>query len=68
MRSTALGWGGGAGRIGGILAPVAGGFALSQHFSLQLTLALAATLPLVVALLMLLLNRVGRPLDAGPGA
>lgn len=58
MRSTALGWAGGAGRIGGVVAPIAGGFALAQHFSLQLTLALAACLPLTVALLMLLLSRV----------
>jgi len=60
MRSTALGWAGGAGRVGGILAPVAGGFALAQHFSLQLTLALAATLPLAVAALMLVLAAVHR--------
>ena len=58
MRSTALGWAGGAGRVGGILAPVAGGIALAQHFSLQLTLALAAILPLAVAVLLLLLNGV----------
>jgi AAHS family 4-hydroxybenzoate transporter-like MFS transporter len=58
MRSTALGWAGGAGRVGGVVAPIAGGFALAQHFSLQLTLALAACLPLTVALLMLLLSRV----------
>jgi len=58
MRSTALGWAGGAGRMGGILAPIAGGFALAQHFSLQLTLALAATLPLLVALLMLVFMSV----------
>ncbi|MBT2187400.1 MFS transporter [Sphingobium nicotianae] len=58
MRSTALGWAGGAGRIGGVVAPIAGGFALAQHFSLQLTLALAAALPLGVALLMFLLAAV----------
>lgn len=58
MRSTALGWAGGAGRIGGIVAPIAGGFALAQQFSLQLTLALAAILPLLVALLMLLFASV----------
>lgn len=54
-RSTALGWAGGAGRIGGIVAPIAGGFALAQHFSLQLTMALTAVLPLLVAVLMLVL-------------
>ncbi len=66
MRSTALGWAGGAGRVGGILAPIAGGFALAQHFSLHLTLALAAALPLAVAALLLLLDRV-RALAAGAG-
>ncbi|MBB5984946.1 MFS transporter [Sphingobium lignivorans] len=60
MRSTALGWAGGAGRIGGILAPLGGAFALAQHYSLQLTMTFAATLPICVALLMLLLGLVMR--------
>jgi len=64
MRSTALGWAGGAGRIGGIVAPIAGGFALAQQFSLQLTLALAAILPLLVALLMLVFASIRHE---GPG-
>jgi AAHS family 4-hydroxybenzoate transporter-like MFS transporter len=68
MRSTALGWAGGAGRIGGIVAPIAGGFALAQHFSLQLTLALTALLPLGVALLMLVLALVRREQSAGASA
>jgi len=63
MRSTALGWAGGAGRIGGIIAPIAGGFALAQHFSLQTTLALAALLPLAVVLILLPLGMVGRRLE-----
>ncbi len=58
MRSTALGWAGGAGRMGGVVAPIAGGFALAQHFSLQLTMALSAILPLGVALLMFVLAMV----------
>jgi AAHS family 4-hydroxybenzoate transporter-like MFS transporter len=53
MRSTALGWAGGASRIGAVIAPIAGGFALAQQFSLQLTMAMAAVLPLGVAVLML---------------
>jgi len=65
MRSTALGWAGGAGRVGGIVAPIAGGFALAQHFSLQLTLALAATLPLAVALLMLLFSTIRHDEETG---
>lgn len=57
MRSTALGWAGGAGRIGGVIAPVYGGFAIAQNFSLQLTLGLAAILPLSVAVLVSMLGR-----------
>lgn len=64
MRSTALGWAGGAGRIGGIIAPIAGGFALAQHYSLQLTLALTATLPLGTAILMFILAYVRRKEEA----
>ncbi len=60
MRSTALGWAGGAGRIGAIVAPIAGGFALAQHYSLQFTLAVASTLPVGVALLLLALALSGK--------
>ncbi|MBT2186331.1 MFS transporter [Sphingobium nicotianae] len=60
MRSTALGWAGGAARVGAVIAPIAGGFALAQQFSLKLTLALEAILPLGVALLMLALATVRR--------
>src|SRR5690606_22242667 len=42
MRSTALGWASGASRVGAIVAPIAGGFALAQQFSLQFTMAMAA--------------------------
>jgi len=52
MRSTALGWAGGAGRVGGVLAPLYGGLAIAQHYSLQLTLGLAALLPFTVAVLI----------------
>jgi len=67
MRSTALGWAGGAGRIGGIVAPIAGGFALAQHYSLQLTLALTALLPLGTAVLMFVLAYIRRR-EEGPQA
>lgn len=60
MRSTALGWAGGAGRVGGVLAPLYGGYAVAQDFSLQLTLGLAALLPLTVAVLILILGQVVR--------
>lgn len=53
MRSTGIGWAGGAGRIGGIILPLFGGFAVGAHFSLRLTMTLIALLPLGVALLML---------------
>ena len=60
MRSTALGWAGGAGRVGGIIAPVYGGYAVAQDYSLQLTLGIAALLPLTVAMLILILGQVVR--------
>lgn len=60
MRSTGLGWAGGAGRIGGVIAPLFGGLAIAQHFSLQLTLALIAIPPLLVAILIFLLDRLRR--------
>lgn len=60
MRSTALGWAGGAGRVGGVLAPIYGGHAVAQDYSLQLTLGLAALLPLAVAVFILILGRVVR--------
>jgi AAHS family 4-hydroxybenzoate transporter-like MFS transporter len=53
MRSTGIGWAGGAGRVGGIVLPLFGGFAVGAHFSLRLTMTLIALLPLGVALLML---------------
>jgi len=60
MRSTALGWAGGAGRVGGVLAPVYGGHAVAQAYSLQLTLGIAALLPLAVAILIFMLGFVVR--------
>lgn len=52
MRSTALGWAGGAGRVGGVVAPLYGALALAEHYSLQLTLGLAALVPFTVAVLI----------------
>ncbi|MBO9519327.1 MAG: MFS transporter [Porphyrobacter sp.] len=63
MRSTALGWAGGAGRIGGVLAPLYGAFAIEQGFSLETTLGIAAIGPLVVAVLVLLLRHTGMSRD-----
>lgn len=56
MRSTGIGWAGGAGRIGGVILPLFGGFAVAQHFSLQLTLGLMATMPLTVAAIIVLVR------------
>jgi len=52
IRSTGIGWAGGAGRIGGIIAPLLGGLALASAFSLQFTLAIIAISPAIVALLV----------------
>jgi AAHS family 4-hydroxybenzoate transporter-like MFS transporter len=57
MRSTALGWAGGAGRIGGVISPIFGGAAIAQNFSLQLTLTCIAVVPLIVAVLVFMLGR-----------
>lgn len=62
IRSTGIGWAGGAGRIGGVILPLFGGLALASSFSLQLTLALVAIPPFIVAGLVLLL----RPVEHGP--
>ena len=59
MRSTALGWAGGAGRVGGIIAPLYGAWAIAQDFSLRMTLGMAAIGPLLVAVLVFLLGYTG---------
>jgi AAHS family 4-hydroxybenzoate transporter-like MFS transporter len=58
MRSTGLGWAGGAGRVGGVIVPLFGGLALAQHFTLQTTLMCIALPPIAVACLILLLDRL----------
>ncbi len=55
VRSAGIGWAGGAGRIGGVILPLFGGFALASAFSLQVTLTMVAIPPLLVALLVLAL-------------
>jgi AAHS family 4-hydroxybenzoate transporter-like MFS transporter len=57
IRGTGIGWAGGMGRVGGILAPLLGGFMLAQHLQLSSTMLLAAMLPLGTALLLLGLPR-----------
>jgi AAHS family 4-hydroxybenzoate transporter-like MFS transporter len=56
MRSTGIGWAGGAGRIGGVILPLFGWLAVSQNFSLQLTMGLIALMPLTVACLVVLVR------------
>ena len=53
IRSTGLGWAGGLGRIGGIVLPLFGGFALESHYSIGTTMALIALIPAGVVMLML---------------
>jgi len=62
MRSTGIGWAGGLGRLGGVVLPLFGGLAVASHFTLQATLIAVAVLPAGVALLVLLLPDVGRPI------
>ncbi|MEO5706436.1 MAG: MFS transporter [Alteraurantiacibacter sp.] len=65
VRSTGIGWAGGAGRIGGVILPLFGGFALASSFSLEVTLTVVAVPPLLVALLVLFL--LPRRPDAAEG-
>jgi len=65
VRSTGIGWAGGAGRIGGVILPLFGGFALASSLNLQVTLAVVAIPPLLVALLVLFL--LPRRPDAAEG-
>ena len=60
MRATGIGWAGGAGRIGGIMLPLLGGLAVSAHYSLQMTRALLAAMPFIVAVAVLLLKEPAR--------
>jgi AAHS family 4-hydroxybenzoate transporter-like MFS transporter len=56
MRSTGIGWAGGAGRIGGIILPTFGWLATSHHFSLETTMMLIALMPLAVAAIIVLVR------------
>ena len=59
VRSTGIGWAGGLGRIGGVILPLFGGFALEAHYSIAATMSLIALLPAAVAILMLRLRVKG---------
>lgn len=66
MRSTGIGWAGGMGRLGGVVLPLFGGFALANQFSLQTTLMIVAMMPAGVALLLLLIPDLGRNETSAP--
>ncbi|MEO8307398.1 MAG: MFS transporter [Pseudomonadota bacterium] len=53
IRGTGMGWAGGMGKVGGIVAPLIGGFALDAQFSLPVFMMVAAAMPLGVALVQL---------------
>lgn len=60
MRSTGIGWAGGMGRVGGVVLPLFGGFALNNQFSLETTLLIVALAPTLVGLLLLMVPDLGR--------
>jgi len=57
MRSSGIGWAGGAGRIGGIAFPYAGGLALAAMLPLGSIMMITAAPAILIALLILLLGR-----------
>ncbi len=59
-RATGFSWASGAGRIGGVVAPLLGGAALASHLPLGTTFALIALPPLGVIAAVLLLERLAR--------
>lgn len=65
MRSSGIGWAGGAGRIGGIAFPFAGGFALQALLPIETILLLVAAPALMIALLILALGAANRRQQAG---
>jgi len=57
IRSTGLGWAYGVGRIGGLPAPLIGGWALGAHLSLGQVFILVAAMPAILAVLLFALGR-----------
>src|SRR5690606_34459912 len=60
MRSSGIGWAGGAGRMGGIAFPLAGGFALNALLPLRPILLLVAARAVVLAFLILMRGATAR--------
>lgn len=56
MRSTAVGWAGGAGRVGGVVLPLFGGYVVAAQWSIGSAFLGIAIAPLVVALVVLCLR------------
>lgn len=60
MRSSGIGWAGGTGRVGGILFPALGGYAITLTFSLETIMMLTAIPALLIAVLILVLGAAMR--------
>lgn len=57
VRTTGVGWGLGLGRIGGILGPLFGSFALAQQFSLFSTMGAIALAPVAILIILLFMKK-----------
>jgi len=67
MRSSGIGWAGGAGRLGGIAFPLAGGLALSAMLSLKTIMLLTAIPAVAIAGLILLQGAAVKRAEAAAG-
>lgn len=69
LRSSGIGWAGGTGRIGGILFPAVGGYAIILMLPLQTIMLITAVPAVIIAVLILVLGvvmkRQGLALKAG---
>ena len=66
VRSTGIGWAGGLGRVGGVVLPLLGGFALRSHFSIGTTMSLISVIPLGVVISILSLRAASARLSFSP--